>query len=217
MSWIHPTTLHGKHATLAPLTQAHCLELEEAVKDGELWKLWYTSIPTPENMEKEIQRRLDAQAAEKMIPFVIIDNKTQQAAGMTSYYHIDHTSKRLDIGWTWYRKSVQKTALNTECKLMLLTHAFEILNCIAVGFRVNFLNHPSRRAVERLGAKLDGILRNEMVVNGSIRDICVYSILPNEWPNVKTQLEFKLSQHTSTAIAVASPPPIHNAATPRLS
>jgi RimJ/RimL family protein N-acetyltransferase len=125
----------------------------------------------------------------------VIDARTAKAVGMTGYWNVDAPNRHVEIGGTWYRKSMQRTALNTECKLMLLTHAFETLGCICVELRTHFLNHQSRRGIERLGAKLDGILRNNQIMpNGSIRDTCVYSIIAADWPTVKTHLTFKLSQ-----------------------
>jgi RimJ/RimL family protein N-acetyltransferase len=188
-------TLSGKHATLVPLTQAHHDDLVAAVKDGELWGLWYTGVPTPEKVGAEIDRRLDLHAKGSMLPFAVIENATGLAVGMTTYMNIDTRNNRVEIGSTWYRKRVQRTPLNTECKLMLLTHAFETLNCIAVEFRTSFFNHQSRRAIERLGAKLDGILRQHMAMpNGTVRDTCVYSIIPCEWPSVKAHLNYQLSK-----------------------
>jgi RimJ/RimL family protein N-acetyltransferase len=168
----------------------------EAVQDGELWRLWYTVVPSPEKMQDEIKRRLDLQHSGLLLPFAVIDNKTRKAVGMTTYCTIDASSKRLDIGWTWYQKSVQRTAINTECKLMLLTHAFETLKCIAVGYRVNSFNLNSRRAVERLGAKFDGIMRNFRVMpNGTVCDFYMYSTTNSEWPTVKINLQWKLEQY----------------------
>ena len=194
MSWPLPITLQGEHATLVPLSQAYLEDLIAAVKDGELWKLWYTMIPEPSKMKEEITRRLDLQQKGSMLPWVVIDNKNAKIVGMTTYMNIDAKNRRVEIGSTWYSKKVQRTAINTECKLMLLSHAFESLNCIAVEFRTSFFNFASRKAIERLGAKPDGILRNHIVMpNGTTRDTCVYSILPNEWPGVKANLLWKLS------------------------
>lgn len=168
----------------------------EAVKDGELWKLWYTPVPTPEKMAAEIERRLALHQQGQMLPFTVIDNVTQQPIGMTTYSRIDVVNRRCDIGFTWYRKSAQRTAINTECKLMLLTYAFEKLDCIAVTFTANKFNVESRKAIERLGAKLDGILRNlKIMPNGVICDFYQYSIIPGEWPGVKTSLEYKLEKY----------------------
>jgi RimJ/RimL family protein N-acetyltransferase len=192
MTWLEPVTLRGRNATLEPLAHKHFAGLVEAVKDGELWKLWYTSVPTPEGMATEIDRRLALQAKGSMLPFAVID-AAGKCAGMTTFMHIDATFKRVEIGSTWYAKRVQRTPLNTECKLMLMTHAFEKLNCIAVEYRTGFFNHQSRRAIERLGAKLDGILRShQRYANGALRDTCIYSIIESEWPAAKAHLIFQL-------------------------
>lgn len=194
MTWPEPVTLRGRNATLEPLAQSHREGMVEAVKDGELWKLWYTSVPTPEGMAAEIDHRLALQAKGSMLPFAVLD-AAGKCAGMTTYMNIDATFKRVEIGSTWYAKRVQRTPLNTECKLMLMTHAFEKLNCIAVEYRTGFFNHQSRRAIERLGAKLDGILRNhQRYANGALRDTCVYSIIESEWPAVKAHLTFQLER-----------------------
>ena len=192
MPWPDPITLRGTHATLEPLSSAHHDGMVEATKDGEIWKLWYTSVPSPEGMAKEIARRLDLQAKGSMLPFAVLD-AAGKCAGMTTFMNIDPVFKRVEIGSTWYAKRVQKTALNTECKLMLMTHAFETLGCIAVEYRTSFFNRESRRAIERLGAKLDGILRShQRHSDGSLRDTCVYSIIQSEWPAVKANLTFRL-------------------------
>ncbi|HEX3587666.1 MAG TPA: GNAT family protein [Candidatus Angelobacter sp.] len=195
MPWPEPITLCGTHAVLEPLSLSHHDDLVEAVQDGELWKLWYTVIPEPDKMRAEIERRLDRQAHGAMLPFAVRDASTSKVVGMTSYWNVDEAHRRVEIGGTWYRKRMQRTPLNTECKLLLLTHAFESLACICVELRTHFFNHPSRRAIERLGAKLDGILRNNQILpNGNIRDSCVYSIIPAEWPTVKTHLVWKLNR-----------------------
>jgi N-acetyltransferase len=194
MPWPDPIILRGRHATLEPLAHAHLAGLAEAVKDGELWKIWYTSVPSPENMKTEIDRRLDLQSKGSMLPFAVLD-AGGAPAGMTTYMNIDASFKRVEIGSTWYAKRVQRTPLNTECKLMLMTHAFEALGCIAVEYRTAFFNQQSRRAIERLGAKLDGILRShQRYANGALRDTCVYSIVAAEWPAVKAHLEFQLTR-----------------------
>ena len=194
MPWLEPVTLRGKHATLEPLSHAHLEGAIDAVKDGELWKLWYTSVPAPERMAAEINRRLGLQAKGSMLPFAVFDAQGK-CAGMTTYMNVDAEHKRVEVGSTWYAKRVQRTALNTECKLMLLTHAFETLDCIAVEFRTGFFNHQSRRAIERLGAKLDGVLRShQRYANGALRDTCVYSIIESEWPAVRAHLKFQLER-----------------------
>jgi RimJ/RimL family protein N-acetyltransferase len=193
MAFVDSVPLHGQHVSLVPLSQSHHDALVEAAADGELWTLWYTTIPSPDKMRAEIDRRLGLQAQGSMVPFAVIEKSTNTAVGMTTYMHIDALNRRVEIGSTWYRKRVQRSALNTECKLLLLTHAFEQLKCIAVEFRTHFLNRQSRAAIERLGARLDGILRQHVVQpNGTLRDTCVYSVLDREWPAVKANLEHRL-------------------------
>jgi len=194
MPWLEPVTLRGAHARLEPLSQEHCGGLTEAVRDGALWKLWYTFIPKPEDMRKEIDRRLVLQSSGSMLPFTVFD-ADGKIAGMTTYMNVDTPNRRVEIGSTWYAKRVQRSALNTQCKLLLLTHAFEQLDCIAVEFRTHFFNHQSRRGIERLGAKQDGVLRSHQIApNGTLRDTVVYSITASEWPTVKVHLEYQLNE-----------------------
>jgi len=186
--------LAGKHARLVPLEPSHDEAMRLAARDGELWRLWYTNVPSPERMRDDIARRLDLKAKGAMLPFAVLD-AAGVCAGMTSYMNVDAVNRRIEIGSTWYARRVQRTALNTECKLMLLGHAFDVLDCIAVEFRTSFLNHQSRRAIERLGAKLDGVLRShQRHADGSLRDTCVYSIIACEWPAVRAHLHFQLSR-----------------------
>ncbi|MCK1709914.1 MULTISPECIES: GNAT family protein [unclassified Bradyrhizobium] len=193
MPWPDPITLRGQHARLEPLSHQHREGLMEAVKDGKLSTIWYTAIPTPENMGKEIDRRLGLQTAGSMLPFTVFDG-SGKIVGMTTYMNIDAANRRVEIGSTWYGKSAQRGPLNTQCKLLLLTHAFETLDCIAVEFRTHFFNHQSRRAIERLGAKQDGILRSHQVApNGTLRDTVVYSITAAEWLTVRTHLDYQLN------------------------
>lgn len=193
MPWPDPIALRGQHARLEPLSHQHREGLIEAVKDGELSTIWYTAIPTPENVGKEIDRRLALQVAGSMLPFTVFDG-SGKIVGMTTYMNIDAANRRVEIGSTWYGKSAQRGPLNTQCKLLLLTHAFETLNCIAVEFRTHFFNHQSRNAIERLGAKQDGILRSHQVApNGTLRDTVVYSITAAEWPTVRTHLNYQLN------------------------
>ena len=195
MSWLKPVTLVGKNIKLEPLSLEHELALREAVCDGELWKLWYTFIPKPELIHSEIKRRLELQQMGSMLPFVVIEQHSGQILGMTSYMNVVAEHRRVEIGSTWYRQSVQRSAVNTEAKQLLLTHAFEVLNCIAVEFRTSSFNLKSRAAIERLGAKLDGVLRSHQIVQDDIlRDTYVYSILKNEWPAVQQNLTWKLEQ-----------------------
>jgi RimJ/RimL family protein N-acetyltransferase len=194
MAWPEPVVLNGDHAKLEPLKREHRDALIAAVKDGELWRLWYTSVPSPERMDAEIERRLGLQAQGLMLPFTV-RNARGEIVGMTTFMNVDATHKRVEIGSTWYARSVQRTPLNTECKLMMLRHAFENLDCIAVEFRTHFFNHASRRAIERLGAKQDGILRSHQVAsNGSLRDTVVFSIIASEWPAVRAHLTFQLEK-----------------------
>ena len=196
-AFLQETQLLGKHVQLVPLSVAHHDALIEAVKDGELWRHWYTFIPTPEKMADEISRRLNLHQQGSMLPFAVLQEG--KAVGMTTYMNIDAPNQRVEIGSTWYRANVQRSSLNTECKRLLLAHAFEQLNCIAVEFRTHFFNQQSRNAIERLGAKLDGILRNHAINThpdavGALRDTCVYSILNTEWPSVKAHLDYQLSR-----------------------
>ena len=194
-TWPEPFSAEGKFVTVAPLSHDHHDDLVEAAADGELHRLWYTSIPEPKKVKVEIERRLGLQNGGSMLPFAIIDNGSQKAVGMTTYMNIDAANRRLEIGSTWYRKSVQRSPLNTECKLLLLKHAFEELDCIAVEFRTHFVNQASRRAIERLGAKLDGVLRSHLVMeNGSIRDTACYSIIASEWSMVKANLTWQMEK-----------------------
>ena len=190
--WLKPVRLAGQHAVLEPLSMAHFDGLTSAARDGELWKLWYTAIPSPDGMRAEIERRLGLQAKGSMLPFTTRD-ASGQVVGMTTYMNVDAVYHRVEIGSTWTARSAQRGPLNTECKLMLLTHAFETLGCIAVEFRTHFFNQQSRSAIERLGARLDGILRNhQRASNGTLRDTCVYSIVESEWQTVKAHLGWQL-------------------------
>ncbi len=195
MPWPDPVSLYGNVAALTPLDISHEADLAKAAADGALHRLWYTSVPAPDCVRAEIERRLDLQARSSMLPFTIIEQTSRRAVGMTTYMNIDAANRRVEIGSTWYRKSVQRTPLNTECKLLLLRHAFEELDCICVEFRTHYINMQSRAAIERLGARFDGILRAHMIMaNGTIRDTAVYSIVAPEWPTVKANLEWKLEQ-----------------------
>lgn len=195
MSFISPVTLAGQHAVLEPLSREHEAELKRATADGELWKLWYTSIPTVENVGAEIERRLGLLEKGSMLPFSIRDVPSGEVVGMTTLMNVDAANRRVEIGSTWYARRVQRSPLNTECKRLLLGHAFEELGCIAVEFRTHFMNQQSRRAIERLGAKLDGVLRSHQISpNGTIRDTCVYSIVASEWPTVRAHLDWQMAK-----------------------
>jgi len=195
MTWLEPVTLKSAHAILEPLGRRHEPDLIEAARDGALWNLWYTNVPAETEMGSQIDHWLDLQQAGSMLPFAVIEPDSGRAVGITTYMAADAANRRLEIGRTWYRRRVQRTALNTACKLLLLTHAFEELDCIAVEFRTHFFNHDSRRGIERLGAKLDGILRSHQIArNGTLRDTCVYSIVAAEWPTVKAHLSWQLAR-----------------------
>lgn len=188
-----PTILAGDHVRLEPLKHEHRDALNTAAADGALWNLWYTHIPKPDKMEHYITTALEEQAAGKSLPFVVIKQSDNAIVGCTRYLNIETVVHRLEIGATWYAQSVQRSAVNTECKFLLLTHAFERLGCIAVEFRTHRFNEQSRNAILRLGAMQDGILRNHRIMpDGTLRDTMVYSILNTEWPTVKSHLKFKL-------------------------
>lgn len=201
---ILPVTLTGRHVALLPLAPEHHDALVAAVRDGDPWKLWYTSVPAPEGMAAEIARRLGLLKAGSMLPFTVAERSSGRIVGMTTYMNIDAALPRVEIGSTWYAASAQRSGLNTEAKLLLLGHAFEALGCPAVELRTHFLNQPSRRAIERLGAKLDGILRgHQRAKDGSLRDTCAYSILASEWPAVRTHLQWQLERHETGTTAEA--------------
>lgn len=188
-------TLTGTHVELLPLDLKYAKALQVAVKDGELWKLWYTFIPTAENMEAWITKALQEQRDGQSVPFVIKQKKDNRIVGSTRYMNIEKDVRRLEIGTTWYAKSVQRSPVNTECKLLLLQHAFEELKCLAVEFRTHRLNEQSRKAISRLGAQLDGILRNHRISSdGTVRDTAVYSVIETEWPCIKSHLLFLLNE-----------------------
>lgn len=191
--FIEPVTLRGRVVTLEPLTVEHTQALAAAAADGELWRLWYTSIAPPERMHEYVGAALDMREHLDALPFVARENASGDVVGCTRYFSVDVKNRRLEIGHTWYAKRVQRTALNTECKLLLLTHAFETLGCIAVEFRTHWFNHGSRAAIARLGAKQDGVLRNHQVgPDGIKRDTVVFSILDTEWQAVRRHLQFQL-------------------------
>ena len=190
-----PADLEGVSVKLIPLSMLHSDDLKEAVSDGQLNNLWYTNIPTEEGVEGEIERRLKLQKLGTMAPFSVVQTKRNKVVGMTTFMNMDPTNKRVEIGSTWYRKDVQRTEINTECKLLLMSYAFEKLDCIAVEFRTHCMNRQSRRAIERLGAKLDGVLRSHMVLaNGTIRDTAVYSVIRSDWDAVKANLKWMLKR-----------------------
>jgi RimJ/RimL family protein N-acetyltransferase len=197
MAWIEPVTLRGAGVTLEPLSHAHHDDLVAAVSEGDAWRQWTSSIPAPEGVGTEIGRRLALRERGAMLPFAVLD-AGGRAVGMTSFMDIDAENRRVEIGYTFYRPSVRRSGINTEAKRLLLTHAFEDLDAIAVEFRTHYLNQASRRAIERLGAKLDGVLRNHRLgPEGTIRDSCSYSIIASEWPTVKVHLAHLQDRYTT--------------------
>jgi RimJ/RimL family protein N-acetyltransferase len=193
--WIEPVSLQGRQVRIEPLAAEHQDELLAAAADGELWKLWYTSVPTPQSLAGWIAAALRQREDAGAMPFVIRRMQDSKVIGASRYFNVAAEHRRLEIGHTFYARSVQRTAVNTEAKLLLLTHAFETLDCVGVEFRTHFMNHASRRAIERLGAKLDGVLRSHQVMpDGSLRDTCVYSIVASEWPAVRNNLSFRLAR-----------------------
>jgi RimJ/RimL family protein N-acetyltransferase len=195
MRFIEPITLTGTHASIEPLGREHEEALQLAAADGELWRLWYTSVAPPEKMGEYIATALDMRERLDAMPFVIREKSSGEIVGCTRYFNVDAANRRLEIGHTWYSKRVQRGPINTECKLMLLSHAFEKLQCIAVEFRTHWFNHASRAAIERLGAKQDGVLRSHQVsADGSKRDTVVFSIIDGEWPAVRRHLRYQLER-----------------------
>ena len=191
--FLEPVVLQGRYATLEPLARQHTLDLQRAAADGKLWQLWYTSVPAPQATEGYVDAALRMREDLGAMPFVVRDNAAGDIVGCTRYFNVDATNRRLEIGHTWYAEHTQRTAINTECKLLLLTHAFEKLRCIAVEFRTHWFNQASRAAIARLGAKQDGILRNHQIsADGSYRDTVIFSIIESEWPAVKRHLGFLL-------------------------
>ena len=195
MRFVEPVTLEGGHVRIEPLNYEHADGVRAATADGELWRLWYTSVPAPENTKEWIDIALDVRERLGGMPFVVFEKRTGVLVGATRYFNVDAPNRRLEIGHTWYAKRVQRTAVNTECKLLLLTHAFEALGCVAVEFRTSSFNFQSREAIARLGAKQDGILRNHQILpDGTLRDTVVFSIIAAEWPAVKRHLLFRLEK-----------------------
>jgi RimJ/RimL family protein N-acetyltransferase len=195
MAWPEPISLHGKLASVVPLDHAHSTDLMACAADGALHELWYTTVPAPDRVSEEISLRFERRDAGSWLPFAVIDAATEKPVGMTNYLNIDAVNRRVEIGGTWYRESAQRTGINTECKYLMLSHAFEELGCNAVEFRTHYINQRSRRAIERLGAKFDGILRAHMIMpNGTLRDTAVYSIIAPEWPTIKAHLVWHMEK-----------------------
>jgi len=194
VTFLRPVTLTGDLVTLEPLHHDHHDALVAAVEDGELWRLWYTSVPRPQDVRQDISWRLELQAAGTMLPFTARRTDTGRVIGMTTFLNADPVHRRVEIGATWNAVSAQRTGTNTESKLLLLTHAFAHLGCIAVEFRTHWMNQQSRTAITRLGAKQDGVLRHHRrLPDGSFRDTVVFSIIEPEWPAVRNELRRRLA------------------------
>ncbi|MGI2092393.1 GNAT family N-acetyltransferase [Shewanella oncorhynchi] len=191
--------LSGEHIVLEPLSLSHVAALSLAVTDGQLWRLWFTSVPEPTEMKLYVAKTLEEKARGQSFPFAVRDRVSGEIVGCTRICNWESDNRRLEIGYTWYAKRAQRTGINTEAKLLLLTFAFETLDAIAVEFRTHWHNQASRQAIARLGAKQDGVLRNHKILkDGTIRDTVVYSIIDIEWPTVKNSLQFRLRQRPPT-------------------
>lgn len=193
--WLKEIELESESIKLIPLNKVHASALISAASDGDLWDLWFTSIPSENNINTYISDALTEQNNGTALPFVIIDKVKNKIIGSTRFCHADILNKRIEIGFTWYSQSYQRSSVNTECKKLLLSHAFESLDVIAVEFRTHWHNQKSRKAIARLGAKQDGVLRNHQKTNGIYRDTVVFSIIDCEWPSVKIGLEYKLAKY----------------------
>jgi RimJ/RimL family protein N-acetyltransferase len=196
MITVTPITLDGYGVRLEPLSHSHHDALAAAAADGTLWELWFTSVPRPEETAAYIETALDGQRAGHRLPFVVRDAATSQVLGSTSYHDIVPAIDRVEIGWTWYAQSSQRTHVNTSCKLLLLAHAFDNLGCRVVGLRTDNFNFKSQRAIEGIGAKKDGVIRRHQARrDGTVRDTVMFSILAEEWPDVRRHLDARLARH----------------------
>ena len=191
-----PVTLQGYGVRLEPLASEHAPALSDAVQDGELWRLWFTAVPEPDKADAYIAAALDGQRAGHMLPWAVRELGTGAIVGSTRYHDIVPAIDRVEIGYTWYAASWQRSHVNTACKLLLLAHAFESLGCAVVGLRTDNFNFASQRAIEGIGAKRDGVLRHHQARrDGTVRDSVMYSILRSEWADVKRHLELRLARH----------------------
>ena len=196
MITVRPTTLEGYGMRLEPLEPEHHDALQAACSDGQLWELWFTSVPEADRVEDYIARALDGQAKGHMLPWVVRELRSNTIAGTTRYHDIVPEIDRVEIGWTWYAKRWQRTHVNTACKLLLFEHAFDTLRCKVVGLRTDNFNFASQRAIERLGAKRDGVLRHHQARrDGTVRDSYMYSVLESEWPDVRRHLRLRLQRN----------------------
>lgn len=195
---IAPVTLKGQHVRLEPLSQSHLAALTQVGLDEDLWRWIPTQVRTPEEMAGYIEKALDEQARGVSLPFAILEKSCGRAIGSTRYGNIDREHRRVEIGWTWIAREWQRTAVNTECKYLLLRHAFESFGCIRVELKTDSLNERSRNAILRIGAKEEGIFRNHMITSsGRIRHTVYFSVIDSEWPAVKANLESKLNRNSA--------------------
>ena len=196
MIQLNPTLLEGHGVRLEPLTPDHAGGLRDAVQDGRLWELWFTAVPEPDKVEAYIATALDGQKAGHMHPWAVRELGSGRVIGSTRYHDIVAPIDRVEIGYTWYAKSWQRTHVNTACKLLLFQHAFETVGCVVVGLRTDNFNFASQRAIEGLGAKRDGVLRHHQARrDGTVRDSYMYTVLLHEWPDVRRHLQLRLARH----------------------
>ena len=195
-----PVVLERGDIRLEPMTEEHVPGLQKAARDGALWELWFTAVPAPDETEAYVTTALRGLRDGHMLPWVVRDLQSGEVIGSTRYHDIVAAIDRVEIGYTWYAESRQRSHVNTTCKLMLLTHAFDTLGCKVVGLRTDNFNFASQRAIEALGAKKDGVLRHHQARrDGTVRDSVIYSILASEWPDVKRHLELRLARHASAS------------------
>ena len=192
--WTVQPVLEGSHVVLRPMVRGDGPAIVDAASDGKLWELFYTVVPGPDSIETYLDRAEREQGWGRIMPFVVIDRASGQLVGATRYMRMNAPHRRLEIGTTFYASRVQRTPINSEAKLLLLTHAFEAMECVCVQFRTDHFNFASQRAIERLGAKRDGLIRNHQILDGRVRDTVLYSILANEWEGVKRNLQMKLAR-----------------------
>lgn len=196
---VNPSTLEGHGVRLEPLTRAHAPHLAEAARDGELWRLWFTSVPEPAEAEAYVTAALEGQREGHMLPWAVRELRSGEIVGSTRYHDIAPAINRVEVGYTWYAQRSQRTHVNSACKLLLLGYAFDTLGCAVVGFRTDNFNFASQRAIEKLGARKDGVLRHHQARrDGTARDSVMYSILSTEWPDVRRHLELRLARLAST-------------------
>jgi N-acetyltransferase len=199
MITVQPIQLEGHGVRLEPLTPAHADALRTAASDGRLWELWYTAVPEPDKVETYIEAALSGQREGRMLPWAVRELANGTVVGSTRYHDIVAEIDRVEIGYTWYARSWQRTHVNTTCKLLLMQHAFEALGCQVVGLRTDNFNFASQRAIEALGARKDGVIRHHHARrDGSVRDSVMYSVLRAEWRDVKRNLELRLARHRET-------------------